>query len=137
MNHHTRITLALVGSVTLMGLALSALAIEDVETRSVEARQPADNTGRNTRDSQGTTPTADTQSNAPDDLEVTRRIREALVKNDSLSTSAHNVKIVTQDGRVTLRGPVVSEKERSAVVATAEKIAGVKHVDNQLEIASR
>ena len=98
---------------------------------------PADNTGRNMRDWDADTPTADRQSNAAGDVELTRRIRQAIVNDKSLSTSAHNVKIVAENGVVTLRGPVVSEKERDEVAAAAKKVSGVKRVDNRLDVASR
>ena len=127
------LAIAIAASVTTMGRP--AVAAGDAETRSMEAA-PADDT-RNVRDQGGETPTAATQSNDPADLEVTRRIREAIVKNDRLSTSAHNVKIITNAGIVTLRGPVVSEEERATVAATALHIDGVKRIDNQLEIARR
>jgi len=128
------LAIAIAASVTTMGRP--AVAAGDAETRSMEAA-PADDTARNVRDQGGETPTADTQSHDPADLEVTRRIREAIVKNDRLSTSAHNVKIITNAGIVTLRGPVVSEEERATVAATALHIDGVKRIDNQLEIARR
>jgi len=125
---------ALVVGVTTMGKP--ALAAGDAETRSVEAA-PADDTARNVRDRGGDTATADKQSNDPADVEVTRRIREAIVRNDRLSTSAHNVKIVTNAGVVTLRGPVLNEEERATIAATALQVEGVKRIDNQLEIARR
>jgi hyperosmotically inducible periplasmic protein len=96
---------------------------------------PADDTGRNVRDRDENAKTADQQSNSKEDLEITRKIRRALVEDKSLSTSAHNVKIVTVDRVVTLRGPVVSAKEKASVAAKAEKVAGVSKVENQLEVA--
>jgi hyperosmotically inducible periplasmic protein len=107
----------------------------DAATTAAEAQYPADDTGRNTRDSDGATLTADRQSNSKADVEITRRIRRAIVKDDSLSTDAHNVKIITSGGVVTLRGPVASSEEKMAVAKKAEKINGVRRVDNQLEIA--
>ena len=67
---------------------------------------------------------------------ITQNIRQAIVADDSLSTNGKNVKIITVDGTVTLRGPVKSEKRKSLIVAKAQQVAGVKKVDNQLEIAS-
>ena len=107
----------------------------DRATSPSEAQVPADNTGRNTRDSDGNTMTADKQSNATDDVEITRKIRKAVVADKSLSTSAHNVKIVTVDRVVTLRGPVASSEEKAIVGKKAIQVAGVSKVDNQLEIA--
>ena len=108
---------------------------EDRSTTPAEAQVPADNTGRNARDSDGNTMTADKQSNSKDDLEITRKIRAAVMDDKSLSTSARNVKIVTVDRVVTLRGPVVSAEEKASVAEKAKKVAGVSKVDNQLEIA--
>jgi hyperosmotically inducible periplasmic protein len=106
----------------------------DAATTAAEAQYPADDTGRNTRDSDGATLTADKQSNSKTDVEITREIRRAIVKDDSLSTDAHNVKIITSGGVVTLRGPVASSEEKMAVAKKAGKISGVSKVDNQLEI---
>jgi osmotically-inducible protein OsmY len=77
------------------------------------------------------------QSNAKMDLRITQEIRKAVVADDSLSTNGHNVKIITVDGVVTLRGPVDSEAERSRIAETARGVAGVMKVNNQLEIARR
>ncbi len=107
----------------------------DAATTAAEAQYPADDTGRNTRDSDGATLTADKQSNSKTDVEITREIRRAIVKDDSLSTDAHNVKIITSGGVVTLRGPVASSEEKMAVAKKAEKITGVSRVNNQLEVA--
>ena len=97
----------------------------------------ADNTGRNVRDRGGDRPTAGTQSNKRDDVEVTRDIRRAIVDDGTLSTNAHNVKIITIDGAVTLRGPVDSPQEKARVAAKAQQVPGVKHVDNQIEVTKR
>jgi osmotically-inducible protein OsmY len=107
----------------------------DRATGPAEAQRPADDTGRNTRDRDGSTLTPDDQSNRKSDVEITRLIRRAIVKDDSLSTNAHNVKIVTRSGAVTLRGPVASQEEKETVAKKAEAINGVSKVDNQLEVA--
>jgi osmotically-inducible protein OsmY len=78
--------------------------------------------------------TADQQSNAKSDVELTRRIRRAVVKDHSLSMLAHNVKIVSANGSVTLRGPVKTEEEKTAVASKAQAIAGAGNVNNQLEV---
>jgi hyperosmotically inducible protein len=97
---------------------------------------PADNSGKNVRDRQGATQTPGDQSNAKADMAITQAIRKAVVADKGLSTNAHNVKIVTTNGAVTLRGPVKSEAEKNSIAAKAKETAGVKSVDNQLEIAS-
>ncbi|MGH8591497.1 MAG: BON domain-containing protein [Gammaproteobacteria bacterium] len=78
--------------------------------------------------------TPEEQGGEPADLEITAAIRRAIVKDDSLSLNAHNVKIITRDGTVTLRGPVDNHAERTTIGQLAEKTVGVKRVDNQLEI---
>jgi hyperosmotically inducible protein len=112
-------------------------------SRDREARQatntPAvapDNTGRNVQDRGGKTKTAGDQSESEADRTITQNIRKALTADDSLSTNAKNVKIITNDGMVTLRGPVNSETEKADIEAKAKQVAGVKNVDNQLEVAS-
>jgi osmotically-inducible protein OsmY len=94
----------------------------------------ADNTGRNARDAEGNTLTPMDQGESEADRTITQQIRKSVVDNDSLSTNAKNVKIITQNGVVTLRGPVKSPEEKAAIANAAQKAAGVKRVDNQLEI---
>ena len=95
-----------------------------------------DNTGRNTRDSDSSTapPTPIDQSNESRDIDITAEIRRAVVDDSAMSTNAKNVKIVTQDGVVTLRGVVDSQAEKDAIEAKAKAVAGVTSVDNQLEV---
>jgi hyperosmotically inducible protein len=104
------------------------------DTRS-ETRHAPDNTGVNARDRDGNTLTATDQSERAADRTLTQQVRRAIVSDDSLSTDAHNVKIITVDGVVTLRGPVKSPQERSSIVAKANQVAGVKRLDDQLEVA--
>jgi hyperosmotically inducible periplasmic protein len=93
-----------------------------------------DNSGVNVRDRNPETMTADQQSNAKGDVELTRRIRRAVVKDNSLSMMAHNVKIISANGSVILRGPVKTEEEKAAIARKAQAIAGADKVDNQLEV---
>jgi hyperosmotically inducible periplasmic protein len=95
-----------------------------------------DNTGKNVRDRGGDTLTAGDQSENEADRTLTQRIRQAVVDDDSLSTSAKNIKIITVNGMVTLRGPVNSEAEKAAIAAKAQQLAGANKVDNQLEITN-
>jgi osmotically-inducible protein OsmY len=111
-----------------------AVAAENDPHGNVAARD-AEDTGKNVRDRDGDTQTPDKQSNDEGDLEITRRLRREITADDSLSTNAHNVKIITENGIVTLRGPVDSAKEKAAIAAKAQKVQGVKRVENQLEIA--
>jgi osmotically-inducible protein OsmY len=102
------------------------------QTAAVEA----DNTGRNVRDRNDATKTPGDQSESEADRTISQNIRQAVVADDSVSTNGKNVKIITVDGMVTLRGPVKSEEEKTNIGAKAQQVAGVKKVDNQLEIAN-
>jgi hyperosmotically inducible protein len=118
---------------TLGGSASFVLAAEETTPPPATETAP-DNTGRNVRDRSGATLTPGDQSETKADRTLTQRIRKAVVKDKSLSTTAHNIKIITNNGTVTLRGPVKTEHERDKIVAKAQQIAGAKHVDNQLEV---
>jgi len=101
--------------------------------RSQDPQQtPPDNTKQN---KEQTSPNADDQKMNPADRAITQKIRKALHDDNSLSMYAHNVKIITQDGKVTLRGPVRSEEEKSSIEAKAVAVAGQGNVTNQLEVA--
>jgi osmotically-inducible protein OsmY len=95
------------------------------------------NTGVNVRDRAPGAMTADQQSNTKSDVTLTSEIRQAVVKDPSLSMLAHNVKIVSANGRVTLRGPVNTKREKVAIAREARAIAGKRNVDNQLEVKSQ
>jgi len=95
-----------------------------------------DNSGRNVRDRDNQNKTAGDQSESEADRTISQNIRQAINADDSLSTNGKNVKIITSDGTVTLRGPVKSDKEKAQIEAKAKQVAGVKKVENQLEIAS-
>lgn len=79
-------------------------------------------------------PTADKQSQSKSDIALTQQIRRALLKNKSLSLGAHNCKVITQQGLVTLRGEVTSDAERATVGDTASQIAGAGNVTNLLTV---
>jgi hyperosmotically inducible periplasmic protein len=115
-------------SALLVPISAGAQAPADKQT-------PADNTKVNKRDRAPDAVTADQQKENTSDREITQKIRSALVEDKTLSTYAHNVKVVAQDGRVTLKGPVRTEDEKKAVEAKATEVAGAGHVTNQLTIA--
>lgn len=94
----------------------------------------ADNTDRNVRDRNEGAVTPFDQGNNKADLATTARIRQEIMAGKDMSVNAHNVKIITRNGRVTLRGPVNSESEKQRVGDIAEKIARAENVDNQLEV---
>ena len=141
MKRPSSIVLSIATGAAIAGYAVLASAGDspDAADRSAAAEAadyPADNTGRNTRDRDDRTLTTEDQSESKADRELTQKVRQAVIDDDTLSMSAHNVKIITVDGVVTLRGPVESAQERHAVGAKAVKIAGAGKVKNQLEVAS-
>jgi len=119
---------------TLLVVACSKNRTENKQV-SQTAVEP-DNSGRNVRDRDDQNKTTGDQSENEADRTITQNIRRAVTADDSLSTNAKNVKIITNNGTVTLRGPVKSEKEKAEIEAKAKQVAGVKGVDNQLEVAS-
>jgi hyperosmotically inducible protein len=118
-------------------LASSLLVLGSGAMTETPAQNPPDNTAVNVRDRAPEAPTAGQQSNSKSDLELTSEIRRAVVKDDSLSILAHNVKIITDNGKVVLRGPVNTEAEKAAIASKAQTIAGADKVDNQLEVKSQ
>lgn len=114
---------------TLLGLWLCA-------GPQVCAQQSApDNTKTNQGDANKGATTADQQKMNAADRSITKEIRSSIMKDKSLSTYAHNIKIITQDGKVTLKGPVRSEDEKAAIESKATAIAGANNVTDQLEVA--
>lgn len=99
-----------------------------------EATPAAEDTARNAADHKGDTLTATDQSNEPADLEITAAIRRDIVGREGFSMNARNVKIITRDGVVTLRGPVDTITERDEIAALARRTEGVVRVDDQLAI---
>jgi hyperosmotically inducible periplasmic protein len=126
------ITVLLFSAVLIVGCGKNKSEDRQVSQASVEP----DNTGRNVRDRNDQNKTAGDQSESEADRTISQNIRQAITADDSLSTNGKNVKIITINGTVTLRGPVKSDQEKSAIGAKAQQIAGVKNVDNQLEIAN-
>jgi len=112
---------------------LSGLAFAQQD--SSQQQVPADNTKVNQRDRSQNEPTAEQQKENSNDRELTRQIRREIVKDKSLSTDAHNVKIITQNGSVTLKGPVKSDEEKQAIESKATQIAGPGKVNNELQVA--
>ena len=125
-------------TVVLMLLVLGCSKNEQAKNDqpSQTATVAADNSGTNVRDRNDATKTSGDQSESEGDRTISQNIRQAITADDSLSTNGKNVKIITVDGVVTLRWPVKSETEKTNIVAKAQQIAGVKSVENQLEIAN-
>jgi hyperosmotically inducible protein len=119
----------------LLFMVLFVSAVFLVNIPGVCLAQPADNTGINKRDTSPKKITADQQSQTKEDREITQKIRQAVVDDKSLSTYAHNVKIITVDGMVTLKGPVRSEDEKRTIEEKAGQIAGKDKIKSEIEIA--
>ena len=118
----TLLPLAFLGAV-LLGPAVSA-----------QQNPPPDNTRVNQRDRSTGAPTADQGKNNLSDRDIMQKIRRSVMDDKSLSTYAHNVKIISQNGRVTLKGPVRSDDEKQNVERKAREVAGEGNVDNQLTV---
>jgi hyperosmotically inducible protein len=123
-----------VHTVLCTGLLLSAGVVASAQEPSAQASPAPDNTKVNERDRSQNEPTADQQKDNRSDRDITQQIRQSIMKDKSLSTYAHNVKIVTQDGQVTLKGPVRSEDEKKAIEAKATEVAGDGKVTSELNI---
>lgn len=125
-------------SLTLFTLGVYAGSGHPTErTTSPPAQTAPDNTGRNVRDRGGDTLTPGDQSESQSDRTLTQEIRQAVVADKSLSTTAKNIKIITNKGVVTLRGPVKDSHEKETIEAKAQQIAGANNIDNQLEVKGR
>jgi hyperosmotically inducible protein len=120
-------------TVTVLLLA-SMFAMPYAIAQSTSAVAP-DNAKSNKVDTSNATPSADAQTNNPTDLDLTKRIRQSLMADKSLSTYAHNIKIVTVNGSVTLNGVVRSEDEKDAIEMKAANIAGRSKITDNLKIA--
>jgi hyperosmotically inducible periplasmic protein len=122
----SKITFTLVLSMLLLG-GSSFAAQSDMQDRQ-------DNTKVNKRDRNKAEPTADQQTENRSDRDIAKDIRKAIVDDKSLSSYAHNVKVIVQNGSVTLKGPVRSEEEKKAVEAKATEVAGGRNVQNEITI---
>jgi osmotically-inducible protein OsmY len=111
----------------LSAFGLAALADDNEKTKP-------DNTTTNERDRSGETKTSGDQSNSSADLKITQAIRRALMKDRELSTTAKNIKVITANGQVTLRGPVKTAQEKAKVDQLAKSAAGGAKIDDQLDV---
>ena len=121
-------TLLALASITTLGLG--TLTADDKKAEP-------DNTETNERDRSGQTLTSGDQSNSPADLKTTQAIRRAVMKDDGLSMTAKNIKIITANGQVTLRGPVNTAEEKAKIDQLAKSAAGGTKIENQLEVKSK
>lgn len=118
-------------------LAAAVVGLCAIPTAVANAQTPPDNSKINTRDRAKGAQTADQQKENAADRELTRSIRRSLMDDKDLSSYAHNVKIISQGGKVTLKGPVRSEDEKRVVEAKATEVAGEGHVTNQMSVAKK
>ncbi len=118
-----------------VGLGAAALGFGGATTVLTQARTPQqpDNTSAN---KQPGAPTADQQKETAADRELAQKIRKSIMDDKSLSTYAHNVKVIVRDGTVTLKGPVQSEDEKKNIGSKAADAAGAGKVQNQLTVKS-
>ena len=110
----------------LSGVSLGAIAADD--------KTKPDNTAINERDRPSDAQTSGDQANSSEDLKVTQAIRQVLMKESELSTTAKNIKIITNNGQVTLRGPVKNAQEKTKIDQLARSAAGGAKIDNQLDV---
>jgi hyperosmotically inducible protein len=120
----------------LVGVLLFGAEYPPVVSAQESGARP-DNTKTNKRDSPSERQTADRQKEDPSDRDISQKLRRAVVKDKSLSTDAHNVKIITQGGQVILAGPVRTLEERDNIEAKAMAVVGQGRVTNQLEVAPK
>ncbi len=128
-------TQALLFSASLIASAMIVpVGIGSAHAQTAAENVAVDNSARNQRDRDRQNLTPFDQSNKPADLELSRNIRRALMKEDHLSTEAKNIKIITIDGAVTLRGPVKTDQEKAAIMSRAVEVAGTSNVHNELQV---
>ena len=120
----------LLAVVYLSAFSLAALAAD-------EKKVNPDNTAKNERDRSGETKTSGDQSNSSADLKTTQAIRQALMKDPELSATAKNIKVITANGEVTLRGPVKTAQEKAKIDHIAKSAAGGARIEDQLEVTNK
>ena len=119
-------------------LAITCLSAFSLATWAADdKRVNPDNTAKNERDRSGQTQTSGDQSNSSADLKTTQAIRQALMKDPALSMTAKNIKVITANGHVTLRGPVKTAQEKSKIDQLAKSAAGGAQIEDQLEVTNK
>jgi hyperosmotically inducible protein len=115
-------------------LALGILVGGGSANLNAQQQKPPDNTKANERDRSKGEATADQAKNAVSDREIMQKIRQAVMDDKTLSTYAHNVKIISQNVKVTLKGPVRSDDEKKSVEQKATDVAGAGNVTNEMTV---
>jgi hyperosmotically inducible protein len=129
-----RLTLRTIPRVALIATFLGGCLVASAQTQMDQSPSQPDNTRTNQRDRNSNEATADQQKMNQSDRDITQQIRRSIEKDKSLSTYGHNVKVITQNGMVTLKGPVRSEEEKKAVEEKAAEVAGADKVTNQIDV---
>ena len=122
------------GSVAMLAILASAPVVLRAAVNDIGTQQTTPPPPDNTKANKQAGPTADQQSQAKADLAITQSIRKAILKDKQLSLNAHNCKVITQQGVVTLRGPVNSAAEKDTIDGIAVKVAGTGKVTNELVV---
>jgi hyperosmotically inducible periplasmic protein len=120
-----------------IGLLLGVGVLTHAQEPNNQAPPASDNTKTNQRDRSANEPTADQQRDTRSDRDITQQIRRSIMNDKSLSTYAHNVKVITQQGQVTLKGPVQSEDEKKSIEAKAAEVVGENKVSSELNVKPR
>ena len=115
-------------------LFLACLSTASLAAMAADDKTKPDNTAINERDRSRETQTSGDQSNTSADIKITQAIRQSLMKDSELSTTAKNVKIITNNGQVTLRGPVKNAQEKAKIDQLAKSAAGGAKIDDQLDV---
>jgi osmotically-inducible protein OsmY len=133
-----KLMIAMVAVFAAIGCTKNETGATPVDNNPADAPHiAADNTAKNERDRHEPALTPGDQAENAADRTITQQVRQGVIKGDDISVAGKNVKIITIDGVVTLRGPVESAKEKSDIATVAKQVDGVKRVDNQLEIATK
>jgi hyperosmotically inducible protein len=133
--------MATLGGGLMLGTVLLALPstrpgnTQPTLTEQQDPQAAPDNTKMNQGDADRSADTADHQKMTPEDREMSKKIRNSIYQDKSLSTYAHNIKIISRNGSVTLRGPVRSDDERANIEAKAAAVAGQGNVHSELRVA--
>ena len=140
--HKSVFTVSTVGVFILALGGFSSLVAQDAtptqQPADPSAQAAPDNTAKNQRDRNNSEATADQQKENKADRELARQIRQSLTKDKSLSTYAHNIKVIAQNGEVTLKGPVKSAEEKQAIEAKAAEVAGgADKIKSEIEVTGK
>ena len=118
-------------------LTLAGVTIMSLPAFAADQKVDANNTATNERDRSGETKTSGDQSNTSGDLRITQAIRRGLMKDNNLSSDAKNIKVITANGQVTLRGPVNNAEEKTKIEQLAKSAAGGAQIVDQLDVKNQ